>query len=240
MNESQVITPVSVSSTDWLDPSAAPGGNSLAGARQTFATIVADPPWEVGRGPEWSSNGSSRPLEYPTMTKYEIAALPVRSMAAKGAHLYLWTINAYVEDAYWIARAWGFEPSTLLTWGKPRHGIGLGGTFTITPRSSGRIKIDVRGYFSNSANASTRLNVSYGTGTAPSFGDAQSGTLLNTQDQLNANNTAATTHGFSVYGEVASLAIGTAVWVDPVLKSVSGAGNSTMVVTSVLVEEIPA
>ncbi len=51
---------------------------------------------------------------------------------ARDAHLYLWTINAYIEDAYWIARAWGFEPSTMLTWGKPRHGIGLGGTYTLT------------------------------------------------------------------------------------------------------------
>lgn len=95
----------------------------------TYATIVADPPWDVGRGPEWNSNGASRPLTYPTMSVEEIAALPVRDLAAKNAHLYIWTINAYIEQTYEIARRWGFKPSTLLTWcafretgGVSRHG----------------------------------------------------------------------------------------------------------------------
>jgi N6-adenosine-specific RNA methylase IME4 len=97
-----------------------------------YRTIVADPPWQVGRGPEWSSNGASRPLTYETMSVEEIKSLPVRELAEVDAHLYLWTINAYIEAAYEIARDWGFRPSTLLTWCKPRHGIGLGGTFTLT------------------------------------------------------------------------------------------------------------
>lgn len=97
-----------------------------------YRTIVADPPWSVGRGPEWASNGGSRPLTYPTMSVDEIAALPVREWADKTAHLYLWTINAYIEETYEIARTWGFKPSTLLTWCKPPNGIGLGGTYSLT------------------------------------------------------------------------------------------------------------
>ena len=97
-----------------------------------YKTIVADPPWQVGRGPEWSSNGKSRPLTYPTMSLEEIAAIPVEEQADDGAHLYLWTINKYIEQTYGIARAWGFEPSTLLTWCKAPHGIGLGGTYSLT------------------------------------------------------------------------------------------------------------
>lgn len=97
-----------------------------------FSTIVADPPWDVGRGPEWASNGPSRALTYPTMSVEEIAALPVRDLAEKRAHLYIWTINAYVEETYEIARLWGFKPSTLLTWCKRPHGIGLGGTYVLT------------------------------------------------------------------------------------------------------------
>ncbi len=97
-----------------------------------YRTICADPPWLVARGPEWGSNGPSRPLTYPTMTVSEIAGLPVRERAAKDAHLYLWTINAYVVEAYEIARAWGFRPSTLLTWCKQPHGFGLGGTYSLT------------------------------------------------------------------------------------------------------------
>lgn len=110
-----------------------PQGNvSGAGAPQTFRTVVADPPWEIKAGPRslHDAHEKSRELKYPTLNKYEIAALPVRRMAAKDAHLYLWTINAYVEDAYWIARAWGFEPRTLLVWVKAPKGRGLGGTFS--------------------------------------------------------------------------------------------------------------
>lgn len=96
-----------------------------------YRTIVADPPWQVNAGPAWGG-GRSRPLPYPTMTVEQIAALPVRALAADRAHLYLWTINRYVEDAYEIARLWGFRPSTLLTWTKPVTGGGLGGTYRIS------------------------------------------------------------------------------------------------------------
>lgn len=97
-----------------------------------YRTIVADPPWSVGRGPEWASNGPSRPLTYPTMDVDAIASLPVQTLADASAHLYLWTINAYMEDAYDIARLWGFRPSTVLVWAKRPNGIGLGGTYSLT------------------------------------------------------------------------------------------------------------
>lgn len=84
------------------------------------------------RGPDWNSNGPSKPLPYPTMSLADIEALPVKQLAADDAHLYLWTINKYVEQTYAIARAWGFKPSCLLTWSKPPHGIGIGGTFIQT------------------------------------------------------------------------------------------------------------
>lgn len=97
-----------------------------------YRTIVADPPWDVKRGPDWGSGGKSRDLPYPTMSVDEIAALPVTSLAAESAHLYVWTINAYVEQTYGIVRAWGFRPVVLLTWAKEPHGLGLGGTFIQT------------------------------------------------------------------------------------------------------------
>jgi N6-adenosine-specific RNA methylase IME4 len=40
------------------------------------------------------------------------------------AHLYLWTTNAFICEAHEITRAWGFEPKTVLTWVKVRHGDG--------------------------------------------------------------------------------------------------------------------
>lgn len=96
-----------------------------------YRTLTADPPWDIGAGPVWRGTGG-RPLEYPTMSVADIAALQVSELAADDAHLYLWTINAYVEDAYDIARAWGFEPSTLLVWAKAPLGSGLGPTFGIS------------------------------------------------------------------------------------------------------------
>lgn len=97
-----------------------------------YRTIVADPPWIVGRGPEWASNGASRALTYSTMTLDDICSMPVGDLAHRDAHLYVWTINAYIEQTYEVARAWGFKPSTLLTWCKRPNGIGLGGAFSLT------------------------------------------------------------------------------------------------------------
>ena len=100
--------------------------------RPPYRTIVADPPWRLTTGPRWASGGKSKPVPYSTMTTDEIAALPVDSLADDHSHLYLWTVNHYLEATYSIARCWGFSPSTLLTWCKPPHGLGPGGAYVPT------------------------------------------------------------------------------------------------------------
>jgi N6-adenosine-specific RNA methylase IME4 len=101
-----------------------------------YRTIVADPPWHydgfgVGRVPEGVVNdGRKTPLPYPTMSVEEIADLPVCELAADDAHLYLWTTNRYLPDAFGILEAWGFRYSTPLVWCKKPIGSFLGGTFT--------------------------------------------------------------------------------------------------------------
>jgi N6-adenosine-specific RNA methylase IME4 len=97
-----------------------------------YSIIYADPPWRVQRGPDWNSNGPSKPLPYPTMSIEDIKSIPVKYISQDNAHCYIWTINKYIPETYDIARAWGFKPSCLLTWCKPRHGIGIGGTFVQT------------------------------------------------------------------------------------------------------------
>lgn len=97
-----------------------------------YNIIYADPPWDVKRGPDWNSNGPSKPLPYPTMSVDQIKSFPVSNIAANDAHLYLWGINKYIPELYEVAGAWGFKPSCLLTWSKPPHGIGIGGTFVQT------------------------------------------------------------------------------------------------------------
>jgi N6-adenosine-specific RNA methylase IME4 len=66
------------------------------------------------------------------MTLAEIKALPVANLAERDAHLYLWTTNRFLVDAYGVAATWGFVPSTLLTWCKAPMGLGLGGAYSIT------------------------------------------------------------------------------------------------------------
>lgn len=97
-----------------------------------YSIIYADPPWDVKAGPDWNSNGPSKELLYPIMSINDIKNLPIIDIVDKDAHLYLWTINKYIYESYDIAKAWGFSPSCLLTWCKPKHGIGLGGTFIQT------------------------------------------------------------------------------------------------------------
>jgi N6-adenosine-specific RNA methylase IME4 len=106
-----------------------------------FACMVADPAWQQDTGPDtFGGTGESGHdhLAYEQMSVENIAALKDRNgrfvgdCAADDAHLYLWTINKYVEAAYDIARAWGFKPSVLLTWCKKPHGVGLGDTFRLT------------------------------------------------------------------------------------------------------------
>ena len=110
-----------------------------------YATIVADPPWQVAAGRSIGAyevaggkqlfgvtDDAARPLAYPSMTLDEIKALRVSDVAAQDAHLYLWTTNGYLAAAFDVARAWGFQYSTTLVWAKNVMGGGLGGAFGIS------------------------------------------------------------------------------------------------------------
>jgi N6-adenosine-specific RNA methylase IME4 len=66
------------------------------------------------------------------MSVEEIKALPVSGIASKDAHLYLWTVNKYIRQSFEVAEAWKFKVSCMLTWCKPKHGIGIGGAFIQT------------------------------------------------------------------------------------------------------------
>lgn len=126
-----------------------------------YRTIVADPPWDLPRRLIGGYGGNVerrraavkqvgdeiRPLDYPTMSVAEIAALPVREIAFadfggpsrkprraaglpthEGSHLFLWTTTQFLVAAHEVALAWGFKPSAVLVWCKPPGGL-VGGTF---------------------------------------------------------------------------------------------------------------
>lgn len=102
-----------------------------------YRTIVADPPWRytVMKGmPTRGSHPSSAEAQYDTMPMQAIADLPVADLAEDNAHLYLWVTNPVLSEQRLhggpnvcaIARAWGFEPKTVLTWVKNENGAGMG------------------------------------------------------------------------------------------------------------------
>ena len=82
-----------------------------------FSTLCIDPLWAYVAGER------SRPT-YATMSQKELLALPVASWADERAHLYLWSTNANLPDAFELMEAWGFKFVTLLTWVKPSFGLG--------------------------------------------------------------------------------------------------------------------
>ena len=84
-----------------------------------FATILVDPPWPAQSGEK----------HYRTMSLARITALPVGALAARDAHLWLWTTNALLPRAYEVAEAWGFTVRSPLTWVKFR--LGLGGRYQL-------------------------------------------------------------------------------------------------------------
>ena len=90
-----------------------------------FATILVDPPWPLQGGEK----------HYRTMSLARIKALPVGSLAARDAHLWLWTTNALLPKAYEVAEAWGFTVRSPLTWVKFRLGLGVATSCAMLPSS---------------------------------------------------------------------------------------------------------
>ena len=93
--------------------------------RGPFRCVVADPPWTPSLGATWKTRftDKARPQRhYQTMSVGELCRLAVPS--APQAHLWLWCLPQHVDWGYEVARAWGFEPATLLTWAKPGLGTG--------------------------------------------------------------------------------------------------------------------
>ncbi len=85
-----------------------------------YRTLVIDPPWDYGT---LSIAGRAAPL-YATMTHDELRALDVRQWAEGGCHLYLWTTNNFMPLAVELMNRWGFEHKCVLTWVKPKWGLG--------------------------------------------------------------------------------------------------------------------
>ena len=73
----------------------------------------------------YKTSRNQRPgvLPYHTMDIESIAALPIASLAAEAAHLWLWTTNQYLAAGLDLMSRWGFTYLAPITWVKP-SGIG--------------------------------------------------------------------------------------------------------------------
>lgn len=115
-----------------------------------YRTVVSDPPWRYDN----SSTRGAAEDHYLTMSIAELKRLPVAEWIAPSAHLYLWTTTNFLERAFSVMRAWGFEYVTNLVWVKPQ--MGMGNYFRIShehilfgaslPRKRTQVK-DVKSWF---------------------------------------------------------------------------------------------
>lgn len=104
---------------------------------EKYEVIYADPPWKMQAGRSLKKgyyedeNSPATRTSYPHMTVEEIKSLGVPSIAAVDCHLYMWTTNKHLPEAFEVIKAWGFQYSTCIVWAKNMMGGGLGGTFKI-------------------------------------------------------------------------------------------------------------
>jgi N6-adenosine-specific RNA methylase IME4 len=97
-----------------------------------FSTVLADPPWQFKNRTGKMAPEHKRLSRYETLSLQEIKDLPVASITADPAHLYLWVPNALLAEGMQVMEAWGFTYKTNVIWykirkdgGPDRRGVGF-------------------------------------------------------------------------------------------------------------------
>lgn len=85
-----------------------------------FSTVLSDPPWRFANRTGKVAPEHRRLDRYSTMSLDDIKGLPVKDVAAKNAHLYLWVPNALLVDGLAVMEAWGFRYVSNIVWAKRR------------------------------------------------------------------------------------------------------------------------
>src|SRR5262245_34478247 len=81
-------------------------------ARNHWRVIAADPPWTYKvRTPAGEGRSASR--HYKTMGLGELTQLPVKELAAKDSHLFLWAPSSHLPQALFLMDWWGFAYSSV-------------------------------------------------------------------------------------------------------------------------------
>jgi len=88
---------------------------------ERYPVIYADPPWQYDH-----ALSTTRQIEnqYPTMDIDAICSLPVESISADRAMLFLWVPPSFLHKGLKVIEAWGFSFLTSMVWDKERDGMG--------------------------------------------------------------------------------------------------------------------
>lgn len=83
--------------------------------------VVADPAWTFDDDLPGDTRGAAS--QYPCMSVADICAMnPMPKECSRNSVLFLWRVGAMVEEAYRVARAWGYVPKAELVWEKTTRG----------------------------------------------------------------------------------------------------------------------
>ena len=85
---------------------------------EKYHTIVIDPPWPMEKI-EREISPKQYDFDYPTMSLLEIRVLPISSLFLEDGHLYLWTTQKFLPEAFQILKEWGFTYIFTMVWHKP-------------------------------------------------------------------------------------------------------------------------
>lgn len=92
-----------------------------------YTTILADPPWQFQNRTGKMAPEHKRLMRYPTLRLEDICEIPVASVCAETAHLYLWVPNALLPEGLAVMKAWGFNYKSNIVWQKVRKDGGPDG-----------------------------------------------------------------------------------------------------------------
>lgn len=86
-----------------------------------YRCIIIDPPWPMKKIERDERPNQGVELDYPVMSLDEIADekhVPVRTLADKDCHIYLWVTHKFMPAGLDLLTGWGFNYQCVMTWRK--------------------------------------------------------------------------------------------------------------------------
>jgi len=86
--------------------------------KNKYRTIIIDPAWKTQKIIRKVRPNQTKNFDYPTMNIEEIKALPIKTLAHKNCHIYLWITHKYLPVGFELFEHWGVKYQCILTWVK--------------------------------------------------------------------------------------------------------------------------